>query len=47
MSLANPQDIWEYGSILYVGMAPKQNGDDLKYLVIYTDSFNTHIPIHM
>ena len=40
-------NIREYGSTLYVGMAPKNNGgpyisiasDDLKSLVIYTDSF--------
>ena len=39
--------IREYGSTLYVGMAPKKNGrpyisiasDDLKSLVIYTDRF--------
>ena len=39
--------IREYGSTLYVGMAPKKNGrpyisiasDELKSLVIYTDKF--------
>ena len=39
--------IREYGSTLYVGMAPKTNGrpyisiasDDLKSLLIYTDRF--------
>ena len=39
--------IREYGSTLYVGMAPKQNGrpyisiasDELKSLVIYTEKF--------
>ena len=42
-----PWFIREYGSTLYVGMAPKKNGcpyisiasDELKSLVIYTDKF--------
>ena len=32
-------DIREYGSTLYVGMAPKQNCRPYKSLVIYTNRF--------